>query len=1175
MSGVLAPWRSRTALRRSGTQWRLLVVVAAVAVLVGSLLSSLTVLLVATERQGVRGALTAAEPRATQVQVTAVGLTRTPQDVRTAADAAVADLLGPAPVSGTGSEQSVLQRIDRADDIPALTYLGHVEGLDRVTTLESGSWPTSTVSGDAIPVAVPAVLAEAFDLSVGSRLTIGSLTSLRETATVEVVGTFSVLTDEDPFWGPDELGGLEHDPEYSVPGTGGSLVTDAYGPVVVAPGALAAHAIEVDRLTVRYLPDFARASAADVVPLLDRLERAEQRGAAAVGDVADAVRLTTRLAATAQEVATALVVTRASVLVVGLLLVLLAAAALLQTARLLTDARLGEQNLMRARGASGRQLVGLAATEALGLGLLTAGLSPLLARQVYLVVAETPAMVAAGMSFDPGFPPAAWITAVAAALLFAVVLVSPLLRRAGTFVEGEQARARPDRRAMLTRSGLDVVLVVLAAVAYDQLRSYRSPVSRGGASLAVDPVLVAGPAIVLLAGALLCVRLLPAASRLAEVVGARGRGVVGPLAAWEVGRRSSRATAAVLLLTLALATGTFSQSFLATWRQSQADQAQFATGAAVRFDDTGSATQQLAALAGPGAGPAEPAVVRPAELASATAATFGRAPEGRPVELLALTDASRRSLTAGRLAEEGGAELAALGTIAGPGTGVVLDGDLRGLSAVLQVGSPVRPSSAVAAIVRLVLADATGLISTIDLGTTRADGVPRQVDVLLPGTLLEPEPGTDEDDAPADAATTQPPATRPAHGLQLPLTVVGLQATVFVADLDLVITQDGDEFDVPLVLAQVAALHPADADADPSAADGTTLPGATLPNEDGTAVEVDRRSRVLDLAALGLVRTTADPDEPLSWNAMSRGAQLLVSRHPQDALTGVRVAGRLSGLAGGIATVAQVGWTPEERVPAVLSGRLATRLAVEPGASLLLVLDGSIVPVVVSDVVRHVPTLPRQDAVVVDHDHLARALVQAGAAGSAVDEWWVDVAPADVEEYLAALPVDAVGASPADTAQVLTRETAAMQEHPLRVATQGALWLVTLSAALLAAVGFAVHATVSLRARSVEFAQLRAIGLSRRRLTAVVGLESFLLCTLGAVFGIGLGALLGWLVGPLVAVSATGTTPVPVVLVTIPWGQVALLAVEVVAVLALVVLVVARTQRSADPASVMREGEER
>ena len=76
-------------------------------------------------------------------------------------------------------------------------------------------------------------------------------------------------------------------------------------------------------------------------------------------------------------------------------------------------------------------------------------------------------------------------------------------------------------------------------------------------------------------------------------------------------------------------------------------------------------------------------------------------------------------------------------------------------------------------------------------------------------------------------------------------------------------------------------------------------------------------------------------------------------------------------------------------------------------------------------------------------------------------------------------------------------------------------------------------------------------------------------------FGIGIGALLGWLVGPLVAVSADGTPPIPSVVVHIPWADVAALAGEVVALLAVVVLVVARSQRNADPAAVLRLGEER
>lgn len=1163
MSGDLRPWRVRTALRRSTTQWRLIAVVGVVALLVGTSLTALAVLLVTTEEQGVRAALGDAPPARTEVRVTVAAPAVPAAQVRAAADEAVAALVAPAAAVGQGVEQSGLHRLPRTDDIPAIVYLGHVEGVDDAAVLTDGSWPAATGAAGPLPVAVPAALAADLGLAPGDRLEIGAYDAVDERLEVEVAGVFEPRGAGTAAWSADELDGFQHDPDFVVPGTAGAVVTDAYGPLVAAPGALDAAGVALARLTVRYTPDFADVAVADVVPLLDRLGTADERGVAAVGDVGDQVRVTTPLAELVRDVATAVVVTRASVLVVGLLLVVLAVAALLQTARLLAEARAGEQNLMRARGAGGRQLLGLAATEAGVVALLVAAGAPPLARQVHLLLAGRPAMVAAGVTQDPGLPPTAWLTAAAVAVLVAVVLVSPHLRRAGTFLEGEQARARPDRRAVLARSGLDLVLVVLAAVAYAQLQGYRSPVAREGASLVVDPVLVAGPAVVLLAGALLCLRLLPAASRLTERIGARGRGVVAPLAAWEVGRRSTRATAAVLLLTLALAVGTFSQTFLATWRQSQADQAQLATGAAVVVPDAAPTAGQAAALAVPGV-PAVPQPVtrREAELAPFDASSFGGPPDGRPVHLLALTTASRESLDRGRMGAVSGAQIAALEADVPPTSGVDLPADLRGLTAVVRVGDAATPLP-VAATVRLVLEDATGLLQTVELGTVPVDGRARQVDALLPGAEPLAATAPDLPDAP-DAPT----AARAVEGRQEPVRLVGLQASLFAPDPRAVLDVTMAELDVALAVGELGALTPG-----PAAGPGTE-PG-TEPDDAADATAVDRTERTLDLAALGLAVAPLDVPADLGWSSTARTLELASNRPPDGAQAGFRLTGRLSDLVLGVASVTQSGWDPAAALPVVLSSGLADKLDVAPGRGLQLVVDGVLVPVVVADVVPRVPTLVRDESVVVDHHQLTRALVRAGAAAPVVDEWWVDVAPEDVPAYLAGLPPTAAGEPGATRAVAQVDVTAAMQEHPQRVATQAALWLVTLAAALLAAVGFAVHATVSLRARSVEFAQLRAIGLSRRRLTTVVGLESLLLCTLGAGFGTGLGALLGHLVGPLVAVSATGTRPVPTVLVTVPWDQVALLALEVVAVLAVVVLVVARTQRSADPAAVMRLGDER
>ena len=140
------------------------------------------------------------------------------------------------------------------------------------------------------------------------------------------------------------------------------------------------------------------------------------------------------------------------------------------------------------------------------------------------------------------------------------------------------------------------------------------------------------------------------------------------------------------------------------------------------------------------------------------------------------------------------------------------------------------------------------------------------------------------------------------------------------------------------------------------------------------------------------------------------------------------------------------------------------------------------------------------------------------------------------------------------------------------MATQAALWVSIAAGALLAAVGFALHSAATLRARRIELAQLRAVGLTRRGLVALIGAESLLLCVLGIVFGVSIGLLLASLVGPLVAVSPDGSEPVPAIVIDVPVASIGLLAVGMAAVLAIVVLVVAQVQKSTKPADLLRGG---
>ncbi|HSR84221.1 MAG TPA: hypothetical protein VLM11_08580, partial [Streptosporangiaceae bacterium] len=123
-----------------------------------------------------------------------------------------------------------------------------------------------------------------------------------------------------------------------------------------------------------------------------------------------------------------------------------------------------------------------------------------------------------------------------------------------------------------------------ARLAIWQLRSY-SAVARGvSGSIGIDPVLVVAPAAVLAGAALIPLRLLPAAASVADRLSARGKRLGAALASWQISRRPIRQSGPVLLVLLAVATGTLALAQHATWQQGAQDQAAFVVGSDVRID---------------------------------------------------------------------------------------------------------------------------------------------------------------------------------------------------------------------------------------------------------------------------------------------------------------------------------------------------------------------------------------------------------------------------------------------------------------------------------------------------------------------------------------------------------------------------------------------------------------
>jgi hypothetical protein len=231
------------------------------------------------------------------------------------------------------------------------------------------------------------------------------------------------------------------------------------------------------------------------------------------------------------------------------------------------------------------------------------------------------------------------------------------------------------------QAGADLAVIALGLIAFWQLHSY-SPVARGvTASIGVDPVLVIAPAMALAGGALIPLRLLPAAASVADRLSARSRRLGAAMASRQVSRRPIRQRGPVLLAVLAVATGTLALAQHASGQQGASDQAAFEVGSDV-----------LVNLAAPlPLGQAAAIQHEPGVRSAMPVASFNGGSGGQVVAL----DASRAAATALVRPDESALPLPALWkkiTPAQAGPGLVLPGR----PARLELIASALPSSAAA-----------------------------------------------------------------------------------------------------------------------------------------------------------------------------------------------------------------------------------------------------------------------------------------------------------------------------------------------------------------------------------------------------------------------------------------------------------------------------------------------
>ena len=458
------------------------------------------------------------------------------------------------------------------DAVADLVLFAALEGVRDHATIAAGRWPEP--GGTPVEVAVSEPAAGILNVAPGDRI---PLVGRLDGRPVEAVVTGTWRADPaDPYWLGDPLllAGNEPGGSFRLVGPLLAEAADLEGPLA------GGRPVDAQWRAIPDLAGFRPENLDEVAASLPGL--LGEVNAALPGS--NQATVATKLAAIVASVDRSVLVAQSGILLLLVQFGVLAGYSVILVAALLVDRRRPGTALLQARGAGFGHLVRMATGEALVIVVPAVLAAPWIASLLVTAVGLNPALEGVGLT-APLPTPATFGVAAITGLLALLALVLPTLSTGLRFAGIRAAVGRQVGRTLPQRLGLDLALVLLAALALFQLRLYGAPITRNArGALGVDPLLVAAPAIGLLAGAVIAVRIVPRIAEIAERVLSRGRGLVPSMGGRQVARRPLRYTRAALLLVLAAALGTFASAHAATWTRSQADQAAFVSGADVRLE---------------------------------------------------------------------------------------------------------------------------------------------------------------------------------------------------------------------------------------------------------------------------------------------------------------------------------------------------------------------------------------------------------------------------------------------------------------------------------------------------------------------------------------------------------------------------------------------------------------
>ena len=256
---------------------------------------------------------------------------------------------------------------------------------------------------------------------------------------------------------------------------------------------------------------------------------------------------------------------------------------------LLVEQHKGEVALLRSRGASFFQILIVFIMEGVMISTLAIVVGPLLASATISVLGLTPAfsdlsggsLLSATISKE-----AIYMSLLGGGLGFLALMIPAIQASRIGVVHHKQQMARPTSTPAYQRYYLDVVLLLIAIFLFRQLSQQGSVLTTQlFGEVVEDKLLLALPAIILVATAMVLLRLFPLVMRLSSRLLSPRLPAGLALGLWQMARNPTHYARLSLLLILTAGLGIFAASFGGTLERSFRERALYSTGSEVRVSD--------------------------------------------------------------------------------------------------------------------------------------------------------------------------------------------------------------------------------------------------------------------------------------------------------------------------------------------------------------------------------------------------------------------------------------------------------------------------------------------------------------------------------------------------------------------------------------------------------------